>query len=162
METVDFSNPGKGVTYAIAPFLQWNVFNRGRIKDNIHAQEEVSQQALLGYEQSVLMALAEVEGSMVAYHEEQERHADLTRAVRATVRANDLVKTLYTSGLTDFQNVLDTERFLTMQQDQLAASEGLAFKDLIALYKALGGGWSPKEAIPDGPATRSSLNYEQK
>ena len=161
-ETVDFSNPGKGVTYTIAPFLKWNVFNRGRIKDNIHAQEEVTEQALLGYEQSVLLALAEVESSMVAYREERERHASLTRAVGATVKATDLVKTLYTSGLAEFQNVLDTERFLTMQQDQLAASEGLVLKDLIALYKALGGGWSPQEALPDGPGTRSSLSYKEK
>jgi len=160
-ETVDFANPGKGVTYSVVPFVKWNVFNRRRIKDNIHAQEEVTEQALLGYEQSVLLALAEVESSMVAYREERERHANLTRAVSATVKATDLVKTLYTSGLSDFQNVLDTERFLTMQQDQLAASEGLVLKDQIALYKALGGGWSLQEAIPDGPGTKSSLSFRE-
>jgi multidrug efflux system outer membrane protein len=161
-ESVDFLNPGKGVTYTIAPFVKWNVFNRGRIKGNISAQEEVTQQALLGYEQNVLVALAEVESTMVAYREERKRHVNLTEAVSATVNATDLVKTLYTNGLTDFQNVLDTERFLSTQQDQLATSEGQELKYLVALYKALGGGWSPQEAIPDGPATKSSLRYQEK
>jgi len=83
-ETVDFLNPGKGVTYTIAPFLKWNVFNRGLIKNNIHAQEEVTQQELLGYEQSVLVAIVEVENTMVSYREERERHANLAHAVGAT------------------------------------------------------------------------------
>ena len=160
-ETVDFENPGKSLTYTVGPYFKWNVFNRRRIKGNIHGQEEVAEQALLSYQQSVLLALAEVESTMVAYREERERYAGLTRAVGATVKATDLVKTLYTSGLIDFQNVLDTERFLATQQDQLASSEGQVLKDLIALYKGLGGGWSPQEAIPDGPGTKSSLCYKK-
>jgi outer membrane protein TolC len=52
------------------------------------------------------------------------------------------VNVLYRTGLTDFQNVLDTERSLFEQQDQLAESEGLVTQNLIAIYRALGGGWS--------------------
>jgi outer membrane protein TolC len=53
-----------------------------------------------------------------------------------------LVDTLYRTGLTDFQNVLDTQRSLFEQEDDLAQSEGFVTQDLIRIYKALGGGWS--------------------
>ena len=58
----------------------------------------------------------------------------------------ELVQTLYKSGLTNFQNVLDSERSLFLQQDQLAESQGQVVKNLIRLYRALGGGWDPKAA----------------
>ena len=54
------------------------------------------------------------------------------------------MKTLYRTGLTDFQNVLDTERTQFQQQDQLAASDGFVTQNLIRVYRALGGGWSPQ------------------
>ena len=54
-----------------------------------------------------------------------------------------LVQTLYSAGLTHFQNVLDTERALFEQEDELAESEGLVASNLIRVYRALGGGWSP-------------------
>ena len=159
-ETVDFSNPGKGIAYTVVPFLRLNLFNRGRAKANIHGQEEVAQQALLAYENTVLIALTEVEGAMTAYREERSRRDALARASEATAKASDLVQTLYEMGLTDFQNVLDTQRFLTAQQDQLAISNGQVRRNLIGLYKALGGGWSSNTPMPDGPETRSSISYK--
>ena len=65
----------------------------------------------------------------------------LSRTVSA--EAVELVQTLYRTGLTDFQNVLDTERSLFARQDELADSRGLVAQDLITVYRALGGGWSP-------------------
>jgi outer membrane protein TolC len=61
--------------------------------------------------------------------------------VDAAQRAVELVTINYRTGLTDFQNVLDTERSLFQQQDQLAESEGLITQNLIRVYRALGGGW---------------------
>jgi outer membrane protein, multidrug efflux system len=72
-ETVDFANPGKGITYTIAPYLKWNVFNRWRIKDNIRAQEEVAEQALLAYEQITLGALAEAESTKGTVNQAERR-----------------------------------------------------------------------------------------
>jgi outer membrane protein TolC len=57
-----------------------------------------------------------------------------------------LVKVLYTTGLTDFQNVLDSERSLFQEQDELANSQGQVTQNLIAVYRALGGGWTPPAA----------------
>ena len=63
----------------------------------------------------------------------------------AAQRSVELARTLYRTGVTDFQNVLDMERTLAQQQDNLAASDGLVVQELVRLYKALGGGWTPEE-----------------
>jgi outer membrane protein, multidrug efflux system len=67
--------------------------------------------------------------------------------VESLTKASELVEILYTTGLSDFQNVLDTQRFLFQQQDALAVSEGQVARNAIALYKALGGGWAESDVI---------------
>ena len=91
----------------------------------------------------ILEALEEVENALVGYAKERIRRNHLARAVDASQRSVDLVRTQYMTGLTNFQNVLDSERSLTNQQDQLAESEGEVIANLISLYRALGGGWEP-------------------
>ena len=82
----------------------------------------------------MLIALEEVENSLIAYARERIRRARLSDAVIASQRSVDLVHTQYISGLTNFQNVLDTQRFLFQQQDELAASEGQVVLNLIPLF----------------------------
>jgi outer membrane protein TolC len=89
----------------------------------------------------VLSALEEVENSLVAFAQEQDRLKALERAVTAAKKSVDLVKTLYKTGLTDFQNVLDMERTLFLQQDEMAVSKGSLSLDQVRIYKSLGGGW---------------------
>jgi NodT family efflux transporter outer membrane factor (OMF) lipoprotein len=148
LATADVTEWRSAGAFAITPFLQWNVFHRGRIRDNIRAQEEVTKQALYSYENTVLLALAEVETSMVALREEKLRRDALLVGVEALTKAVELVEILYTTGLSDFQNVLDTQRFLFQQQDALAVSDGQVTRNAIALYKALGGGWAESDATP--------------
>jgi outer membrane protein, multidrug efflux system len=133
--------------WSFGPAMQWNIFDGVRNIYRVLAATDVASQARARYEQAVLTALQDVENAMVAYKQEQIRRDALARAVTASSRAVDLVQKNYQEGLTDFQNVLDTERSLFQQQDRLADSEGQVTKNLVALYKALGGGWSPE--IPD-------------
>ena len=91
----------------------------------------------------MLRALEEVENTLVAFRLEQRRRERLRAAVAATERTVELVEIQYRSGLTNFQNVLDAQRSLFVRQDQLAASDGQVTRNLIALYRALGGGWDP-------------------
>jgi outer membrane protein TolC len=105
-------------------------------------QEAQAEQAMIDYEKTVLLALEEVENAMVAFAEEQQRVEALERSVAAAAKSVELVKTLYEIGLTDFQNVLDMQRALTQQQDQLAESRGQVASNLVRVYTALGGGWS--------------------
>jgi NodT family efflux transporter outer membrane factor (OMF) lipoprotein len=129
--------------FSFGPSVVWNIFDGGRIRSNIRVQEALTEQALVRYEQSVLDSLEESESAMIAFVEEQNRRDALDRSATASAEAVELVRTLYRTGLTDFQNVLDTERSLFARQDQLAESRGLVTRNLIVVYRALGGGWSP-------------------
>lgn len=127
--------------WAFGPAFSWNIFDGNRIRSNINIEESRAKQSLIQYEQTVLKALEETENAMESYNQEQHRVEALNRAVIAAKKSLELVQTLYENGLTDFQNVLDMQRSLTLQQDQLAESKGLVSKNLVSIYKALGGGW---------------------
>jgi outer membrane protein TolC len=101
----------------------------------------------------VLFAVEEVEDALVSYKTEQQRRDRLIESVDANERSLDLVMTQYRAGLADFQNVLDTQRSLVTRQNQLAASEGLVVQSLVALYRALGGGWDPDANYSEPPVT---------
>jgi multidrug efflux system outer membrane protein len=121
--------------------ISWPVFDADRIRANIRVQDARQEQALVRYERTILTSLEEVENALVAYAREQERHRLLTEAVAADREALDLANQRYTSGLTDFLNVILAQRALYLGQDALAQSETAVVVNLIALYKALGGGW---------------------
>jgi len=80
---------------------------------------------------------------MISYIQEEVRRNALERSVKAARKSTDLVRTLYISGLTDFQNVQEMERFQFEQEDQFAESEGKVIQNLISVYRSLGGGWNP-------------------
>jgi NodT family efflux transporter outer membrane factor (OMF) lipoprotein len=135
--------------WSIIPGFRWDLFKGGKIRNNIRAEEARTEQALNGYQQTILLALEEVENAMVAYDRERIRRARLEEATEASQRAVDLVRTQYLSGLTNFQNLLDTQRSLFQQQDNLARTEGQVIQFLIDLNRALGGGWVLEEEAPD-------------
>jgi outer membrane protein TolC len=148
LEALDFDNLGDGgsVFWSIVPKISWPIFTGGKIRNQIRAEEARTAQALAAYEQTVLRALEEVQNALVAYGQEKMRRDRLREAVEASQRAVDLVETQYLSGLTNFQNFLDSQRSLFRQQDELAESSGQVRNNLIALNRALGGGWSPSQA----------------
>lgn len=132
-------------TSAIGSNMGWTIFDRGRIRQNIEVQTALQEQALFQYEAAVLTALEEVENALVAYADEQVRRQSLVEASQAANRAVDLAQKQYSSGLIDFQVVLDAQRSLLSLQDQLASSDAEVTSNLITLYKALGGGWTSLE-----------------
>lgn len=126
---------------SVGPALTWPVFDAGRIRANIQVQDARQEQALVRYEQAVLTALEEVENALVAYGQEQERRRALRTAVDANRRAVTQATELYTKGLVDFLNVLEAQRTLLAAESQLAQSDATVAAQVVALYKALGGGW---------------------
>ncbi len=128
-------------TWSIGPFFSWNLFDGGRVRNSIGVEEARTEQALAAYEASVLEALRDTENSLVAYASEQRRLQALDRSVAAAAASADLVRTLYRSGLTNFENVLITERTLFNQQDLQAVSKGEVVQNAISVYRAVGGGW---------------------
>ncbi|BAU49195.1 RND transporter [Sulfurifustis variabilis] len=133
-------------TSTAAANASWTVFDAGRLRRNVEVQGALAEQALIGYEAAVLTALNDVENALVAFGEEQARRAALVDATRAAELAANLATQQYNAGLIDFQVVLDAQRSLLSLQDRLAASEGEVSSNLIRLYKALGGGWTPLAA----------------
>jgi NodT family efflux transporter outer membrane factor (OMF) lipoprotein len=150
LEALNFSDLGdsSSITWSLGAGFRWNIFAGGRIRNRIRVEEARTAQALVRYEQAVLFAVEEVENALIAYQKERERRDRLVEAVDANQRSLDLVMTQYRAGLTNFQNVLDTERSLFNRQDTLAESEGLVVQSLVALYRALGGGWDPDAVDP--------------
>lgn len=134
-------------SYSFGPRVEWNIFNAGRIRSNIRFEEAVTKEVFARYENVVLSAMEEVENAMTAYVEEYDRKDSLKRSVEASKESVKLVETLYKTGLTDFQNVLDMQRSLFIQQDQLAESGGKLVQNLIQIYKSLGGGWGGEKQL---------------
>jgi NodT family efflux transporter outer membrane factor (OMF) lipoprotein len=127
--------------WSLGPSVSWTFFDTGRILSNVEVEKALQEQSILTYRQTVLNALGEVENALIASAKEQEHREQLTRAVAASRKAVDLSTTLYTQGQTDFLSVLDAQRSLYSSEDALAQSTGTVSNNLIALYKALGGGW---------------------
>ena len=132
--------------YGIGPSLTWAVFTAGKVRQHVKAEEAAARAALADYEQTVLEAFGECEDALAALANDGERLAALHDAVTAAQQTAALVDELYRTGLTDFQGVLDAQRQLAEYQDALAQSLGQSAADLVAAYKAFGGGWAP-----DGP-----------
>jgi multidrug efflux system outer membrane protein len=132
--------------YGFGPSLRWNLFSGNRIRSGIRAEEASVKQALARYEKTVLTAVEEVENAMVANQQENIRLEALKNSHSASVRSVELVVSLYENELTDFQNVLDMQRILFVQQDKLALSEGQVILNFISLYKSLGGDWSSEQS----------------
>jgi NodT family efflux transporter outer membrane factor (OMF) lipoprotein len=138
---------GDSLSSSFGPSFRWNLLNGERVHSQIDAQIARADQARTGYEQAVLRALEDVEASLAAYAEETLRLEQLEASVRAAQQSVELVETLYRTGSVDFQNVLDTQRALATQQDEAAVSRGLILKNLIRLFRALGGGWAESHSL---------------
>lgn len=143
---MDSSQPGNLVDwnsryFAISPGVSWPILDWGRIRGNIHVQNELQSQALTLYQEAVSRALREVEDALVHYQKEQARRIDLADAVTASRRALELARQSYANGVTDLLTVLNAERSLYASQDSLMQSDGAIRVDLVRLYVALGGGW---------------------
>ncbi|MEJ2672211.1 MAG: efflux transporter outer membrane subunit [Deltaproteobacteria bacterium] len=135
--------------WSLGPTVTWPIFAGGRIRYNIKVQDALTEQALLTYQKTVLTALKDVETALVAYAKEQQRRKSLATAVVNNRRAVDLAMKLYVAGKTDFLNVLNAQLNLYTTENALVQSTNAVDTNLIALYKALGGGWEKNALPPD-------------
>ena len=103
-------------------------------------------QAFITYQKTVLAAFQDVENALIAFNKEQEHRKSLNDAVIANQKAVDLSLQLYTEGQIEFLNVLVAELQLYSSENALVQSESNIVTDLIALYKALGGGWESMQS----------------
>lgn len=130
--------------WGIGPSVSWRVFDMGRVRSDITQREAQQEQSLITYEKTVLVALQEVENALYYSAKEQEHRKALQDAVAANRKAVELSTTLYVEGQTDFLNVLQAQRALFASEDSLIQNNRTICTNLVALYKALGGGWDPQ------------------
>lgn len=131
---------------SIGPKLELPILDGGRRRATVRLQSLREQQAALAYEHTVLAALHEAENSLAAFGTEQSRRASLDAAVIASRDALSLSRMRYDSGAIGFLDVLDAERNLEQAELALAQSTTTVSTNLVALYKALGGGWQPQSS----------------
>ncbi|MGP8005393.1 MAG: efflux transporter outer membrane subunit [Smithella sp.] len=127
-------------SYSFGPSVTWPIFQGGAIVSNVHLQEALRDQAFITYQETVLAAFQDVENALIAFSKEQQHRKALSDAVVANRKAVDLSLQLYTAGQTDFLTVLNAQLSLNTSENALVQSEQNIATDLIALYKALGGG----------------------
>jgi NodT family efflux transporter outer membrane factor (OMF) lipoprotein len=130
-----------GITYFIGPSVQWPIFNYGRLKNSVRVQDARFQQLLVNYRNTVLRAFQDVEDAAVGFLRTQEQAGFLFESVEEYKRSVELSLIQYSEGLTTYQRVIDSQRNLAAQEDAFASATGSVGTNLIALYKALGGGW---------------------
>jgi NodT family efflux transporter outer membrane factor (OMF) lipoprotein len=142
------------VLWSFGPRLNWPIFRGGALRANIDAAEAGLDAAAADYRGTVLRALEEVESALTRYREVRAETQRLRQAVTAAREQLRQARTLYDRGLRDFLTVLDAERTLSDLEDRLAARETAVRTRLVALYKALGGGWaaSPNQTSGDADA----------
>jgi NodT family efflux transporter outer membrane factor (OMF) lipoprotein len=141
---------GTPITFigGIGPALYWPVLDFGTLDARIEVADFRAREALLRYKANVLGAVQEVDQAIAGYNAEQSRLNSLSRARSAALDAVRLSTDRYERGLTDFLNVLDAERQRFEIEAQYEISRRMAGVQLVALYKALGGGWEHYQAIP--------------
>jgi outer membrane protein, multidrug efflux system len=135
---------GDGDTRAwnVAPRLDWAAFDLGSARARLNAEEAGADAALARYEQTVLLALEETENAFVNYAEDQKRLLALAERATASRRAAELARIQYEEGAVDFLRLLDAESTVLDAEDSVTAAETALNTDVVAIYKALGGGWT--------------------
>jgi multidrug efflux system outer membrane protein len=127
--------------WGLGPSLVWNVFDHGRLKNQVLVDDARFQQLYEQYQETILRAAREVDDSAVAFARSTVQITLLEQSVEAARRSLEIATIQYREGQVDFQRVLDSQKTLFSQQERLVTSRGEVTQSLIALYKAMGGGW---------------------
>ena len=127
--------------YAFGPSLTIPIFDGARIRRTVELRQAQQQEAAIQYQRVVLQAFTEVDNALVAYAAEQRRRVSLQAQATQARRALGLAQSRYRQGVSDFLEVLTAQRTVLAAEQQLADSLATVSENLVALYKALGGGW---------------------
>jgi outer membrane protein TolC len=129
--------------YTAGPQITWDIFNGDRVRSTINQQKALTREALFTYEQTMLQAIGEVEGSLVGFTLSAQQRDDLTVAASDASLLYDLAIQQYEQGVTTAMDVITALETLLEVQDVLTQSRGFAAESLVTLYRSLGGGWTP-------------------
>jgi multidrug efflux system outer membrane protein len=127
--------------WAVAPTISWPALDLGSVRARLRAADANADGALANYQQTVLLALEETQNAFTDYAKRQQRLLALLRQVDASRAAAEQAAVRYREGSVDFLVLLDAERERLAAEDAQAQAEVELYRGVVALYKALGGGW---------------------
>jgi multidrug efflux system outer membrane protein len=127
--------------WSVSPQVTWPALDIGGAHARLRAQQARQDEILAAYDQTVLVAVQDLETALNAYRQQQRQIVSLAEQVEASRGAADLARIRYKEGSIDFLVLLDAERTLLSAEDSLTAAQTDANTDIVAIYKALGGGW---------------------
>jgi outer membrane protein TolC len=149
---------GQSFFYSVGPQVNWPFFSFGRIQNGVRVQDARLQELLVDYRNTVLKAAQEVEDALVSFLNSQQAVGFEENSVKSAQRSVEISIAAYQQGAVDYQRVLDAQRSLLEQDNALTQARSAVATGLIALYKALGGGWELAEGQPVVPeATRREM-----
>jgi NodT family efflux transporter outer membrane factor (OMF) lipoprotein len=125
------------------------ILDFGRRKGAVTQRKAQADEAYYQYQRTVLQALRDVEDALIRIRTEQQRNAQLRGGVADARRGLAAVNARYNSGLVDLTSVLDAQQSVLQDRDQLEQSDAMLRRDLVSLYKALGGGWEGMPPIAE-------------
>lgn len=157
--TLGALSSGSAAIGALLANVSVPLFDGGALVAQVDVQQGVLDQARVVYQAAVLTALKDVEDALVALRGNRERLQALQQAAEAAGLAALLAQNRYSSGLVDFQTVLDTQRTQLVTQESVASASADLGADHVRLYKALGGGWRPDGATPASRADDPALPH---
>ncbi len=140
---------GDTVSLIAGPSLTWNIFDYGRIRNNVRLQDARLQQAIEAFQIKVSQAAGEIDTAAVVVVKTTEQNRFLHDSVVSAERSLVLATTRYQEGYSDFQRVLDAQRVLFSQQERELLNRGAHLSAVVDLYRALGGGWQAATAVPE-------------
>jgi NodT family efflux transporter outer membrane factor (OMF) lipoprotein len=140
----DLFSGGSGI-YSFGPQVTWPIFSGGSTVSSWRLQKAATDAAYISYQKTVLAALSDVEGYLVAFAKEWDHRKALSDAVIQNRRALQFSEQLYRAGTQEFLNVLDAERSLLGSETALAQSRQAISSDLVNIYRSLGGGWEEQK-----------------
>lgn len=133
------------VTYSIGPSFVWPFLNYGRITNAVRVQDARLQQALVNYRETVLQAATEAENAISGFIGARDQYALLSETVESAKRSASLSTLRYKEGFSDYLRVLNSQQALFTQQQRLISTQEAGVRSLVALFKALGGGWEGRD-----------------
>ena len=137
------------VSLGAGPSLVWNLFDHGRLRNNVRVQDARLQQLIEAYRDRVRQAAREADDAATGLAKSLERERILRESSFSAARSLTLANAQYREGYSDFQRVLDAQRALFAQQDGYLLARSAALSNLISLYRALGGGWYSSRPLLD-------------
>ncbi|MDX7952019.1 efflux transporter outer membrane subunit [Lichenihabitans sp. Uapishka_5] len=135
----------------IGPSVSLPIFEGGRLKSNLVLQQARQQEAAVSYQKAVLQAWNDVVNALASLKGDEGRRARLSRQVVDARQALSLARTRYATGVDTFTTVLQNSQTLLGAEMNLSQATAAMSTDLVALYKALGGGWQGAFPPPPGP-----------